>query len=194
MRTAWQREGNLLSLLPAAAYREPVTPLGYSRRSIVLINEPELVRGVMTDPSGIYPKNDLMVGALEPLVGESIFVSSGEQWRRQRAMIDPAFSHMRLNRAFGSMTAAVDDYEDHLDRLASDGETFSLDLAMSHLTADIICRTVFSTSLASQVARDVFDAFEIFERSVAHVELKALIFDPPFRPIPQHQRVLDACA
>ena len=194
MRTAWQREGNLLSLLPAAAYRKQITPLGYSRRSIVLINEPALVKDVMTDPTGIYPKNDLMVGALEPLVGDSIFVSSGEQWRRQRAMIDPAFSHMRLNRAFGSMTAAVDDYEDHLDAQAKSGEAFSLDLAMSHLTADIICRTVFSTSLASQVARDVFDAFEIFERSVAHVELKALIFDPPFRPIPQHQPVLDACA
>ena len=89
----------------------------------MLINEPALVKDVMTDPTGIYPKNDLMVGALEPLVGDSIFVSSGEQWRRQRAMIDPAFSHMRLNRAFGSMTAAVDDYEDHLDRLAAEGIT-----------------------------------------------------------------------
>jgi cytochrome P450 len=194
VRTAWQREGNLLSLLPAAAYRKPVTPLGYSRRSIILVNQPELLRDVLTDPSGIYPKNDLMVGALEPLVGESIFVSSGAQWRRQRAMIDPAFSHMRLNRAFSSMSAAVDDYEDHLDDLADRNEPFSLDLATSHLTADIICRTVFSTPLATQVARDVFDAFEVFERSVAHVELKALIFDPPFRDVPQHQPVLDACA
>lgn len=194
VRTAWQQEGNLLSLLPAAAYRKPVTPLGYSRRSIILVNQPELVKDVLTDPTGIYPKNDLMVGALEPLVGESIFVSSGEQWRRQRAMIDPAFSHMRLNRAFASMSAAVDDVEERLDAQAAGGEAFSLDLAMSQLTADIICRTVFSTPLASQVAQDVFDAFEIFERSVAHVELKALIFDPPFRAIPQHQPVLDACA
>ncbi len=193
MRTAWQREGNLLSLLPAAAYRKPVTPLGYSRRSIWLINQPELIRDVMTDPSGIYPKNDLMVGALEPLVGESIFVSSGPQWKRQRAMIDPAFSHIRLNRAFISMSAAVDDYEKHLDVLAESGKPFSLDLAMSHLTADIICRTVFSTSLQSRVAQEVFDDFEVFERSVAHVELKALIFDPPFKKIPQHEPVLRAC-
>ncbi len=193
MRTAWQREGNLLSLLPAAAYRKPVTPLGYSRRSIWLINQPELIRDVMTDPSGIYPKNDLMVGALEPLVGESIFVCSGAQWKRQRAMIDPAFTHIRLNRAFISMSAAVDDYEQHLDALAESGEPFSLDQAMSHLTADIICRTVFSTSLQSRVAQEVFDDFEVFERSVAHVELKALIFDPPFKKIPQHEPVLRAC-
>ncbi|MDJ0741244.1 MAG: cytochrome P450 [Gammaproteobacteria bacterium] len=194
IRTAAQREGNLLSLLPAAAYRLPVTHLGYSRRSILLVNEPQLVHEVMQDSTGIYPKNDLMVGALEPLVGDSIFVSSGQRWRRQRDMIDPAFSHIRLTRAFASMRAAVDDYEQRLDRLAVSGESFSLDLAMSHLTADIICRTVFSTSLESQIAREVFDAFEVFERSAAQVELKALIFDPPFKKIRQHRPVLDACA
>ena len=65
---------------------------------------------------------------------------------------------------------------------------------MSHLTADIICRTVFSTSLRSQTARDVFEAFTVFERQVAHVELKRLIFAAPFARIPQHAWVLDACS
>lgn len=193
VRTAFGGEGNLLSLLPAAAYRMRVGTLGWSRRMILIVNAPELLRGILTDPSDIYPKNDLMVGALAPLVGESMFVSSGDTWRRQRRMIDPAFSHMRLNRAFVPMTAAVDDYEAHLDDLAARCEPFSLDLAMSHLTADIICRTVFSTSLKSETAREVFDDFTIFERSVAHVELKRLIFDPPWSDIPHHEAVLAAC-
>lgn len=170
-----------------------VGTLGWSRRMILIVNAPELLRGILTDPSDIFPKNDLMVGALEPLVGESMFVSSGDTWRRQRRMIDPAFSHMRLNRAFVPMTVAVDDYEAHLDDLAARGGPFSLDLAMSHLTADIICRTVFSTSLKSETAREVFDDFTIFERSVAHVELKRLIFDPPWSDIPHHEAVLAAC-
>lgn len=194
IRTAMGGEGNLLSLLPSSAYKVPVGKLGWSRRTILIVNDPALTRSVMTDPSGIYPKNDLMTGALAPLVGDSIFVSNGETWKRQRRMIDPAFSGIRLNRAFASMDAAIDDYEDLLARRAATGEPFSLDLAMSHLTADIICRTVFSTSLESQVARDVFEAFSLFERSVAHVELKRLIFDPPFKEIPQHDKVLDACA
>ena len=194
IRVALSGDGNLLSLLPAAAYRMKVGHLGYSRRSILIVNDPELTRGIMTDPTDIYPKNDLMVGALEPLVGDSIFVSSGDRWRRQRRMIDPAFSHMRISRAFASMTDAVDAYEEHLNESALKGAPFSLDLAMSHLTADIITRTVFSTSLESRTAKDVFEAFTEFERSVAHVELKRLIFDPPFAEIPQHDSVLDACA
>ena len=193
LRTAWRGEGDLLSLLPDQAYHVDVGPLGYSRRSILIVNAPELLKGVLTDPTNIYPKNDLMVGALAPLVGDSIFVSSGEPWRSQRRMIDPAFSHIRLQKAFSSMAGALDDYEQRLIALEQSGEGFSLDFAMSHITADIICRTVFSTSLADDTARDVFESFAYFERSAAHVELKRLIFDAPFRDIPQHDDVLAAC-
>lgn len=193
LRVAARGDGDLLSLLPAKAYRVEAGWLGYSRRSILIVNAPALLRDVLTDPLDIFPKNDLMVGALEPLVGNSIFVSSGETWRRQRRMIEPSFSHMRLNKAFGSMNAAIDDYAARLDELAANGGRLPLDLAMSHLTADIICRTVFSTSLRSQTAVDVFEAFTVFERTCAQVELRRLIFDPPFAQIPQHASVLAAC-
>ncbi|MDJ0908186.1 MAG: cytochrome P450 [Woeseiaceae bacterium] len=193
IRVIKQGDGDLLSLVPIDAYRKPYTYLGYSRRSILLINDPDIARDVLTDPLEIFPKNDLMVGALEPLVGDSIFVSSGETWRRQRAMIDPAFSAMRINKAFPSMCSAVDDYEDVLDGRAERGEYFSLDLAMSELTADVICRTIFSTSLESQTAREVFESFSEFEDSVASVSLKQLIFGKPWADVRQPDNVLAAC-
>ena len=193
IRVLRQGDGDLLSLVPVDAYRKPYTYLGYSRRSILLINDPEIARDILTDPLEIFPKNDLMVGALEPLVGDSIFVSSGATWRRQRAMIDPAFSHMRINTAFASMVSAVDDYEGVLDERAASEEVFSLDLAMSEVTADVICRTIFSASLASQTARDVFAAFSEFEDSVASVNLWQLIFGKPWADVRQPPNVLAAC-
>ena len=188
-----QGDGDLLSLVPRAAYSRPLTHLGYSRRSILLINDPALARDVLTDPLDLFPKNDLMVGALQPLVGDSIFVSSGERWRRQRAMVDPAFSHMRINRAFEGMQAAVDDYLERLDRHAAEGTALSLDFAMSELTADIICRTIFSTPLSGRIARDVFEAFGEFEDQVASVNLLQLIFGRPWADVRQPQAVLSAC-
>ena len=193
-RTLWQGEGNLLALLPASAYRVAAGALGYSRRSIILFNDPAVVRQILEDKDGIFPKSDLMVGALEALIGESIFVTDGETWRRQRAMIDPAFSHMRLSIAFKAMSEAVTDQEGRLDQLAASGEPLSLDLAMSHLTADIICRTVFSVSLDVGVARDVFDDFIVFERDVAQVRIARLISDPAWTRVPQKPGVLAACA
>ena len=85
MRCMIRGDGDLLSLLPAEAYRMPIGPLGYSRRSTLIVNRPDLVREVLTDAKGILPKSDLMVHALDPLIGDSIFVSSGATWRRQRA-------------------------------------------------------------------------------------------------------------
>ncbi len=194
IRVLWRGDGNLLELLPAAAYHFDVGNLGYSRRSTVLFNDPELVKQIMKDADGIFPKSDLMVNALEPLIGESIFVTDGDKWRRQRAMVDPAFSQLRIGHAFAAMRAAVDDYQQRLDALADSGEPFSLDLAMSHLTADIICRTVFSTSLDSQVAMEVFEDFTVFERSVAQVDIMRLILAPAWSDAPQPPAVLEACA
>jgi cytochrome P450 len=193
VRAALNRDGDLLSLLPTAAYRMPIGPLGYSRRQILIVNQPDLVRHVLADPEGIFPKSDLMVNALAPLIGDSIFVSSGATWQRQRRMIDPALSMMRVNCAYPAMQAGAEACERTLDARAGDGEAFSLDLAMSHLTADIICRTVFSTGLETHAAHEVFAAFTIFERCVAQVEIRRLIMDRAWTQVPQRQAVLDAC-
>ncbi|MBO9424029.1 cytochrome P450 [Labrenzia sp. R4_1] len=193
LRTVWHGDGDLLSLLPGAAFSMAAGELGYSRRSIKLFNDPELVRQILLDPEGIFPKSDLMVGALEPLIGDSIFVSDGAKWRRQRAMIDPAFSKMRLTHAFGAMVGAVDDYVARLKESAARDEVLSLDRIMSELTADIICRTVFSTSLDTGISRDVFDDFAVFERGVAQVKIWRLITDPAWADVPQSDEVLAAC-
>jgi cytochrome P450 len=193
LRVIRQGDGDLLSLIPKAAYSESMTPLGYSRRSIVLVNSPELCREVLYDKDEIFPKNDLFVGALEPLIGDSIFVSSGETWRRQRRMVDTAFSHIRVTQAFDQMQAAVSATANRWQEHAADGSEFSLDVAMSHLTADVICRTTFTEELGNQSVQEVYDAFTTFEKSVASVNLGQLIFGKPWAPVKQPQNVLDAC-
>ena len=192
-RTIRQGGGDLLSLLPAQAYRMEAGELGYSRRSIKLFNDPALVREILADDGSLFPKSDLMVGALEPLIGDSMFVSDGEKWRRQRAMIDPAFSRMRLSLAFRDIDAAIDAFEAQLADSARAGASMSLDLAMSHLTADIICRTVFSTSLQSKVTKNVFEDFAIFERGVGQVKIWRLIVSPAWARVPQDAEVIAAC-
>jgi cytochrome P450 len=193
LRLMWRREKDLLSLLPDVAYRDMVTPLGYTRRGILLVNDPQWVTKILSDHD-TFPKNDLFVEALEDLVGNSMFVTSGDTWRRQRKMVDPAFSHMRINRAFEFMGAAVDDYEARLARQAASGESFSLDAAMSHLTADVITRTIFSVPLDEGPSQTVFDNFMRFERQVGSIDLKRLLWDKPWSPHEQPAAVREACA
>ncbi len=194
LRALFRGERDLIGMLPDHAYRDRLGELGKSRRGILIVSAPELVQKILIDAEGIFPKNDLMVGALEGLVGRSIFVSSGEAWRRQRRMVDPAFSQLRVNRAFPAMSDAIDLYERDLDGLAVSGESMALDAGMSHLTADIICRTIFSRPLASDVTASVFRDFAAFERSVANVEIRRLLLARPFAEIAQPAKVRAACA
>ena len=174
-RALWRGDGNLLDLLPANAYQFDVGDLGYSRRSTVMFNDPVLVREILRDEAGFFPKSDLMVNAIEPLIGDSIFVTDGDKWRRQRAMIDPAFSQLRIAAAYPSMLDSVAAFLDRVEGYARSGDAFSLDAQMSHLTADVICRTTFSTPLDGAISNDVFEDFTAFERSVAQVDIIRLM-------------------
>jgi cytochrome P450 len=188
IRSLMRPERDLLGLTPIETYRCDAMVLGCSRRSILLVNAPELTGRILQDKEDVFPKNDVMVDTLDSLVGNSIFVSSGDTWRRQRRMVDPAFSAMRINRAFAQMQEAIDDFEARMPEA-----TFSLDEAMSHLTADVICRTIFSRPLAADVSRDVFDDFAEFEKSVANIEIMRLLLDKPWAKVPQKPAVRAAC-
>jgi cytochrome P450 len=176
---------DLLRLIPKSAYRQTVATLGFSRRKIVLVNAPAAVRRVLNDEVDAFPKSDLMVDSLEPLIHDGLFISHGAVWRRQRAMLDPAFTQLRLSRAFPAMAAAVDASEARLDAAAAAGNPVSLEREMSQLTADIIYRTIFSRSLEDSMARDFFDAWATFQETVATLDLKRLILARAWAPVRQ---------
>ncbi len=193
LRVVLRGERNLLSLLPLPAYRMRIGRLGWSRRGIVMVNDPALVSEVLRDPQQMYPKNDLMVDALQALVGDSMFVCSGANWQRQRAMIEPAFALMRIDRVFDGMAQAVDEQVARLELAACDGTLLSLDAMLSRLTADIVCRAIFSVPLASATAYRVFEDFLVFERSCANVDIGRMIFALPWTATSQTAAVQSAC-
>ncbi|HBM11766.1 MAG TPA: cytochrome P450 [Rhodospirillaceae bacterium] len=185
MRSLIAGDRDLLALIPKQAYHSTVAPLGYSRRKIILVNDPAAIRRVMIEEVENFPKSDLMVGSLSPLINDGLFVSAGATWSRQRAMVDPAFTHMRVNRAFDAMVGAVADIEARWDILSDEGKPLSLEREMSHLTADIITRTIFSQKLENSVAFEFFDAWASFQDSVATIDLKSLILGKAWAPMKQ---------
>ena len=174
-RALFTRRRDLLALLPAEAYRVKMARVPIGKRRIWIVNDPAAIRAVLVDKVDNYPKSDLMVSALAPLVGDGIFISNGPVWRRQRTMIEPAFAHMRLTGAFPQMVGAVDTL---IDELAAARGPVEIDAAMSRVTADVIFRTIFSEALASDDARGVFDAFQRYQDMVPQVSPKTVLSTP----------------
>ena len=162
-----------LDALYERSYRMQMGEVHLPGLDLYMVNEPGLVRQVMTEQVERFPKSALLGRALRPLLGESIFTTNGAQWRRQRDMMDPAFAQARLNVAFPVMRAATDAM---LARLAtlSDGAEYDVEIEMTHVTADIIFRTIFSVPMEGADARRVFEAFARFQAQVPRLMMPSI--------------------
>ncbi|MES2974054.1 MAG: cytochrome P450 [Pseudomonadota bacterium] len=140
---------------------------------LYMVNEPALVREVLVDSAAQCPKHQLLAGSLRPLLGDSVFTTNGDVWKRQRQMINPAFEQARLNIAFPTMLAAA---QDMVARLAPvpDGAAHDMEAEMTHVTADIIFRTIFSVPMSGEQSRAMFAAFATYQQGAPRIALPAL--------------------
>ncbi len=160
--------------------RHPLPHLpGRPPRFAYMVREPEAIRQVLVSDSARYPKAGLMDSMLRALTGYSIFVSNGEAWRRQRAIIDLAFENARVREVFGLMRDASDALRDRLEALIPSGGEISVDVDIEtmHFAGDVIFRTLYSQPMGERDARDIFASFERFQRiAYAHGFLSLVSF------------------
>jgi cytochrome P450 len=140
---------------------------------LYMVNDPDVVKRVLQQESDDFPKSALLGDALRPLLGDSVFTTNGDIWKRQRQMMRPAFAQARLQVAFADMQSAT---EDMMVRLADlpDGAEHDMEVEMTFVTADIIFRTIFSVPLQGPDAHRVFEAFARFQALAPKLMLPAM--------------------
>ncbi len=142
-----------------------------------LVNEPELIDLVLKVRPDDFPKSERIGEGLRPLLGRSVFVTNGAEWKRQRRIIDPAFEGGRLREAFPAMLAAADAA---VARMPTG--RVEIEAQASHAAADVIFRTLFSLPIESEVARGVFQAFRAHQRTQPILNLGAFLRLPRWLP------------
>jgi cytochrome P450 len=80
------------------------------------------------------------------LVGNGLLTSEGEFWRRQRRLAQPAFHRARIN-AYGETMVA---YAEKMLDSWRDGEQRDVHQDMTHLTMQIVTRTLFNTDVTHE--------------------------------------------
>lgn len=159
----FSRDGrSVLDLLPEKAYQAQMSVTRLAKFAMFIVNAPQTIRQVMVEQTPDYPKHDLLVKTLEPLLGLGIFNSNGSDWEKQRRLVDQAFVLAGLRRAFPVMATACRDMIARCDAIA-DGRVWDAESEMSHVTADIIFRTVLSKPLDLQQARQIQSDFSAYQ-------------------------------
>ena len=83
---------DILSAQPARLYHAWMAEFRTPFFRSYLINDPALIARVLTERPDDFPKSRRIGEGLRPLLGNSVFVTNGEVWKRQRRIIDPAFA------------------------------------------------------------------------------------------------------
>ena len=168
---------DILSAQPAKLYRAWMAEFRTPFFRSYLVNQPELVRMVLRERPGDFPKSDRIGEGLRPLLGNSVFLSNGETWKHQRRIIDPAFEGGRLRDTFPAMRDAA---RAAVARLRP-GET-EIEAVTSHAAADVIFRTLFSIPIDHEIAAQVFERFRAYQRSQPILNLAAFVPLPIWMP------------
>ncbi|WP_166416335.1 cytochrome P450 [Cochlodiniinecator piscidefendens] len=172
---------DILSAQPEKLYRAWMAEFRTPFFRSYLVNQPDLVDEVLKARPDEFPKSERVTEGLRPLLGDSVFVTNGEQWKRQRRIIDPAFEGGRLRDTFPAMWDAAVSCVERLDARAGDAP-IEVESETSHAAADVIFRTLFSIPITHSVAGAVFDEFREYQRSQPIVNLAAFVPLPRWMP------------
>ncbi len=170
---------DILSAQPARLYRAWMAEFRTPFFRSYMINDPDLIRRVLHEDPDAFPKSDRIGAGLRPLLGDSVFLTNGEVWKRQRRIIDPAFEGGRLRDAFPGILAAG---RAGAARMTPGAEFQEIEAITSHIAADVIFRTLFSIPIEDETAAQVFTAFRDYQRSQPILNLAAFLPGPRWMP------------
>ncbi|SDW44838.1 Cytochrome P450 [Ruegeria halocynthiae] len=171
---------DLLSAQPQRLYRAWMAEFRTPFFRSYMINQPDLIHTVLKKRPDAFPKSGRISEGLRPLLGQSVFLTNGEIWKRQRRIIDPAFEGGRLKETFPAMVEAAQACVDRLGVRV--GQVVECEEITSHAAADVIFRTLFSVPIEHEVAAQVFDKFRTYQREQPLLNLAAFIPVPNWVP------------
>ncbi|EAL2082064.1 cytochrome P450 [Campylobacter jejuni] len=144
---------------------------------LYVINDTKEVKRMMVDEVREFPKSAFLHKLLSPLLGESIFTTNGEVWKKQRELLRPSFEMTRINKVFNLMSEAVADMMDRFSKYPNHA-VIEVDEAMTFITADVIFRTIMSSKLDEEKGKKILNAFVTFQEQSVHTAMRRMFCFP----------------
>ena len=144
---------------------------------LYVINDTKEVKRMMVDEVREFPKSAFLHELLSPLLGESIFTTNGEVWKKQRELLRPSFEMTRINKVFNLMSEAVADMMDRFSKYPNHA-IIEVDEAMTFITADVIFRTIMSSKLDEEKGKKILNTFVTFQEQSVHTAMRRMFRFP----------------
>jgi cytochrome P450 len=110
-----------------------------------LVSHPDYVRQVLVGNAGNYVKGKMMDG-IRLAMGNGLFVSDGDFWRRQRRLMQPAFHAQQIGRMSEAIGTAVARGVARWGEAADRGEPIDLLAETIHVNIQIVVGALFGAT------------------------------------------------
>jgi cytochrome P450 len=115
-------------------------------RHVYQINHPDLIQTVLVKEAGQFHKSPALKQAAGELIGQGLLLLEGEEHRRHRRLVQPAFHHNRIS-AYADVMV---DYTTEMIDSWRDWAELDVAQAMMKLTMRIVAKTLFDTDVTQQ--------------------------------------------
>jgi cytochrome P450 len=150
-------------------------------RRVFVCNSPDAVQFAFSLKNASFErKSAQMRYALAPLIGDGLFISDGDTWRKRRRIVAPIVHVSRLSEFAPVMVETAVEARERWAKL--NPPKIDALAEMAHLTAEIICRTIFGRQLGRDHAHEVVDGFSEYQRAVDQIDLVSLLGLPDWFP------------
>ncbi|MBL6457016.1 cytochrome P450 [Belnapia sp. T6] len=173
---------NFLEVWLAGHFSQPLIQTRVLAQRILVCNSPESVQQAFIDGhEALERKSPQMRHALEPLLGDGLFISDGLVWRERRRVVAPVTHHSRLPELAPVMTSVIEERRDAWRGLPPGAPTDIL-ASMGQLTAEVICAALFGRRLGAGAAATVVEAFRRYQARIGNTDLPSLLGLPDWMP------------
>jgi cytochrome P450 len=147
---------------------------------------PDGARHILAGASDNYGKTGDAFQEIRDLLGNGLLTSDGDEWKRQKRMVQPLFTHRRVAGYVPMMVEEADRIVASWAEAATRGETVDLHGDMTRATLRVVGRALFGT--------DVDHAVSVLENPVPYLSKRAIrrslspVNVPPTWPTPGNKR------
>lgn len=156
---------------------------------ITHVFHPEWVRQVLVDQADALIRWERATDVFSVSMGQSVLVTEGAQWQRQRRMLQPGFTPKRVAGYAALMASATSDALNTL-ALSQSEQNVDMDALMTTMTLDVILRALFGVHQVTD-ARPLSEAIQTLSHSGISELFKPFSW-PLWMPLPSVRKVRHA--
>jgi cytochrome P450 len=153
---------------------------------VYIANDPDLIHDVLVTHAAHFYKTTLTKQVFKPTIGEGLFVSDGELWKRQRKLAQPAFHSKRIANYADVMVKYA---AEMVESWQPDSER-DIEFEMAGLTMRIISKTLFDADVAGET-KEISDTVAEVLR-ITNERFNRFFLLPTWLPTPENRAMKNA--